>query len=99
MRKLKISGSITTNPFDILSEQQRFYQGLYTSINKNMDATANIESFLRDLNIRKLSEEQKLSCEGKITPEECASLLERFQNNKTPGNDALPTVDQLSVDR
>ena len=28
MRKLKISGSITADPFDILSEQQRFYQGL-----------------------------------------------------------------------
>ena len=51
MRKLKISGVITTDPFDILSEQQRFYHGLYTSINKNVDATAKIESFLRDLNI------------------------------------------------
>ena len=67
MRKLKISGSITTDPFDILSEQ-RFYQRLYTSINKNVDTTAKIESFLRDLNIPKLSEEQKLSCEEKITP-------------------------------
>ena len=89
MQKLKISGSITTNPFDILSEQQRFYQGLYMSINKNVGATANIKSFLRDLNIPKLSEEQKLSCEGKITPEEGALLLERFQNNKTPGNDGI----------
>jgi len=64
VRKLKISGSITTDPFDILSEQQRFYQELHTSINKNVHATAKIENFLRDLNIPKLSEEQKLSCEG-----------------------------------
>ena len=50
---------------------------------KNVDATAKIESFLRDFkNIPKLSEEQKLSCEGKITPEECALLLETFQYNK-----------------
>ena len=48
MLKLKIRGSITTDPFDILSEQQRFYQ------------------------------------------EECALLLETFQNNKTPGNDGIP---------
>ena len=75
MRKLKISSSITTDPFDILSKQQRFYQGLYTSINKNVDAMAKIESFLGDLNILKLSEEQKLLSEGKITPEECALLL------------------------
>ena len=90
MRKLKISGLITTDPFDILSEQQRFYQGLYTSINKNVDAMAKIESFLGDLNIPKLSEEKKLSCEGKITPEGCALLLETFQNDKTPGNDGIP---------
>lgn len=89
-RKLKISGSITTDLFDILSEQQCVYHGLYTSINKNVDTTAKIESFLRDLNIPKLSEEQKLSCEVKITPEECALLLKSFQNNKTPGNDGIP---------
>jgi len=29
-------------------------------------------------------------CEGKITSEECALLLECFQNNKTPGNDGIP---------
>ena len=90
MRKLKISVSITTDPFNISSEQQRFYKGLYTSINNNMDAAAKIESFLRDLNIPKLSEEQKLSCEGKTTSEECALLLESFQNNKFPGNDGIP---------
>ena len=90
MRKLKISGSITTDPFNILSEHQRFYQGLYTSINKNMDATAKIESFLRDLNIPKLSKEQKLSCEGKITTEACALILESFQNNKSPRNNGIP---------
>jgi len=58
MQKLKISGLITTDPFDILSKQQHFYQGLYTSINKNVDATAKIENSLRDLNIPKLSVEQ-----------------------------------------
>ena len=34
-RKLRISGSITTDPFSILSEQKRFYQDLYTSKNKS----------------------------------------------------------------
>ena len=31
-----------------------------------------------------------LSCEGKITLEECAKVLESFQNNKAPGNDGIP---------
>ena len=83
MRKLNINGSITTDPFNTLNEQRSFYQELYTRRNKNNEA---IESFLKDLLIPKLSEEQKMSCEGKITSEECAFLLECLKNNKTPGN-------------
>ena len=37
MRKLNVNGSVTTDPFNILSEQRRFYQELYTSRNKNKD--------------------------------------------------------------
>ena len=87
MRKLNINGSITTDPFNILNEQQSFYQELYRSRNMNNEA---MESFLKDLLIPKLSEEQKMSCEGKITSEEGALLLECFQNSKTPGNDGIP---------
>lgn len=31
-----------------------------------------------------------MSCEGKITSEECALLLECSQTNKTPRNDGIP---------
>ena len=31
-----------------------------------------------------------LSCEGKITAEECAKVLQSFQLNKAPGNDEIP---------
>ena len=48
------------------------------------------ESFLSNLDIPRLTEEQKLSCEGKITPEECAAVLESFQNNKSLGDDGIP---------
>ena len=91
MRKLKISGVITTDPFSILAEQKRFYQELYESQNNNnTEGTQTIEAFLHSLNIPVLTEEQKLSCEGAISPEECASALDSFQNNKTPGNDGIP---------
>lgn len=90
MRKLNINGSSTTDPSKILSEQQRFYQELYSSKNMNNENLHEIKSFLKDLNIPKLSEEQKMSCEGEITPEECALILDSFQNNKTPGNDGIP---------
>jgi len=67
VRKLKTSGSITTDPFNILSEQKRFYQELYTSQIKKADNTRATESFLNNLNIPSLTEQQMLSCEGKIT--------------------------------
>jgi len=34
--------------------------------------------------------EQNISCEGKVTSEECALLLKFFQSNKTLGNDGIP---------
>ena len=92
MRKLKTSGSIITDPFNILSEQKRFYQELYTSRTKKFnDNTRATKFFLNNLNIPSLTEQQMLSCEGKITSEECAKVLETFQPNKTPGNNGIPT--------
>ena len=90
VRKLKTSGAIVTDPFNILSEQKRFYQELYTSKNKNADNTQATEFFLNNLKISTLTEQQTLSCEGKKTPKECAKVLESFQRNKSPGNDGIP---------
>jgi len=75
IRRLKISGSIKPDPFNILSEQKRFYQDQYTSKNITTDSMQTAESFLSNLDIPRLTEEQKLSCEGKITP-----LLKRKGN-------------------
>ena len=88
--KLHINGSFTTDSFKILSEQQRFHEELYSCRNNNNDSSLKTESWLKDLNIPKLSEEEKLSCEGRITLGECTLILESFQNNKTPGNDGIP---------
>jgi len=76
--------------YNILSEQKRFYQELYTSRTKYVDNTRATKFFLNNLNIPSLTEQQMLSCEGKITSEECAKVLETFQPNKTPGNDGIP---------
>ena len=89
VRKLKTSGSIITDPFNILSEQKRFYQELYKSQIKKADNTQ-ATNFLNNLNIPSLKDQQMLSCEGKITSKECANALETFQLNKAPGNDGIP---------
>ena len=89
IRKLHASGVITTDPFKILDEQKRFYHDLYKSKSTVMDCTTG-ETFLSNLNIPKLSEEQKQSCEGEISLEEIKLILDSFQNNKSPGSDGIP---------
>ena len=80
VRKLKINGSITTDSFKILSEEKRFYQELYKS--KNLGNKQPTEIFLNSLNIPRLKDEQKLSCEGSLTEEECVKALQSFQGSK-----------------
>ena len=86
--KLKINGLITTDPFKILCEEKHFYQELYTS--KNLGNKQATETFLNSINIPSLTDEQKFSCEGSITEEECVQALQSFQGNKVPNNLGLP---------
>ena len=90
MRKLHISGAIKTDPFCILKEQEWFYKNLYKSSTTDPDIATKISSFLNDLHIPTLSEDQKKFCEDKISAEECFRLLDSLDNSKTPGNDGIP---------
>ena len=90
IRKLDINGVLTTDYLKILNEQKRFYQELYQSTNGMSNNTETITLFLDNLNIPKLSDTEKNSCEGKISVSQCHKLLDSFQNNKTPGNDGIP---------
>ena len=47
----------------ILKEQERFYRELYKSSINSPNTGEKISSFLNDLNIPQLSEEEKNSCE------------------------------------
>ena len=59
-------------------EQKRSYHNLYKSQFPGIDNN-NGEIFLNNLNIPKLSEEQKQSCEGEISLEELKSISEAFK--------------------
>ena len=41
------------------------------------------------LTVRK-NKEQRTSCEGLVSKEECKKTIEMFENGKTPGNDGIP---------
>ena len=45
--------------------------------------------YLQSLNLPKLSNDDRLSCEGKLTLQECWEALNSMKNCKTPGNDGL----------
>jgi len=78
IRTLHISGVTKTDPSCILKEIDQIYCDLYKTNNNLTDIEFKIDSFLNDLNIPSLSEEQKNSCEGKISSEECFRILTRY---------------------
>jgi exonuclease III len=87
VRKLKLpDGSTTTDPEEILQIQKSFYETLYTAKQSNNETE--IAYFMRGT-VPMLSENLKMSCEGKVTVEECHKNLKQFKNNKSPGNDGL----------
>ena len=55
-----------------------------------VDQSDSLDHFLGNSNIPRLSQEERLSCEGQITIEECVKALDTFDTGKTPGNDGIP---------
>ena len=66
IRKLFVSGAISTDPLEILNTERRFYEKLYSKQNTNGNSEE-ANSFLNNPNLLRLSEELSESCEGEIT--------------------------------
>ena len=80
-------GEETMDPKKILKLQSKFYSELYTSkINKS---SPDIDNYLKNVKIDKLSTEDQLSLEGKMTLEDCYKAVQTMKKNKSPGNDGL----------
>ena len=61
-----------------------FYKILYTS-NKHRSSILKDALQIFTENIIPLENDDKLSCEGKVTQEECLKALNEFKNEKSPG--------------
>lgn len=48
-----------------------------------------LNDFIEDLHIPKLTDEQRYRIEGPITLQDCKLALDTFQANKTPGEDGF----------
>ena len=78
-----------TDQKDIIREQERFYEELYTSRETQFRADHSTTFFNHD-NIRaKLTPEEKDSCEGNISAKECLDALKAMGDGKSPGMDGF----------
>ena len=88
IRKLiNVSGEEITDQKLILEEIKSFYTNLYTS--KSRKTERECLQYIASINTPKLSDTDKLSCEGKLTLQNCWDALNSMKSGKTPGNDGL----------
>ena len=76
-----------TDPEEIMNELKAFYSSPYTR--RSMKSKSECLSYLHTVNIPKLTESEKDSCEGRLTKKEIWEALNSMANNKSPGNDGL----------
>ena len=84
---------------EILGEMCNFYEKLYDTQNIN---NSDIENYLRDTDIKRLTDNIKDKCDQFPTLDECKETVMDMKHNKSPGLDGLPAEfyqcfwDQLS---
>ena len=86
--EVRLQDDSTTNDGNVILNQiETYYKNLYTS-----DCTFSNEeydSFMLNLKIPKLSDEDRDTLEGLLTYDECREVLETFQADKAPGEDGF----------
>ena len=79
---------IITKPDEILQEEKKFYEDLYTSKIDQCDADAS-NSFLKPEIIPQINDIDKQICDAPLKLEELMKAVKELKNDKTPGNDGL----------
>jgi len=87
--KLNVDDRVVEDPKEILEEQKKYYETLYSSKLKG-DTVQITKLFLNKRGVKKLSDIQRQKCEGMITEMEAIAVIKNMKNNKTPGTDGLP---------
>ncbi|CAG2188175.1 unnamed protein product [Mytilus edulis] len=80
------NGKSCTSKSEVIKIVTDFYSDLYKSQNIDRQSMTN---YLEDLNLNKLTEEDKTNFDTFITQDECLKLLKEFKNNKSPGVDGI----------
>jgi hypothetical protein len=87
MKLLSSDGSIDSSLDDIMRKLHNYYKDLYKETNVLNDA--DFDLFIENLDIQKLSDDDKKTCDGKMTIEECSMSIQNMKNNTSPGLDGL----------
>lgn len=80
-------GTEIVDPNSILDNLHGFYSNLFQR--KSTKTLAECDNFLENIDVPKISAQQKLSCEQDISIDELKDSLFSMHKKKTPGNDGL----------
>ena len=91
IRNLKTENNVRiSKDTEILCEGKKFYESLYSSRLDQSTSYAKEDLFFPENNEIKLNQNQKMSCEGLLSAEECLESLKTMESGKSPGTDGLP---------
>lgn len=83
-------GKIISNQNEILNQVKIFYENLYKCNNVSTNCTiSEINTGLKDVNVKKLRYEEQENLEGTISVSEAGEVLKNMKSNKTPGTDGF----------
>ena len=86
--KLKAENRTLVTPTEILNDEYKYYQNLYTSTCTDPNDTC-FDEFFESLTLPKLTSQLASTCDGFLTKEECHASLKEFSRGKSPGTDGL----------
>ena len=80
----KEDGTIICDQEEILLETKNFYKNLYKSKDNTLE-DINLENYMRDTTMMKITEEESNSIEGLLTFKEITDTLRKMKHDKSPG--------------
>ena len=81
------NGNVTGNPKEINDCFKNYYSTLYTS--EFPDDPSMIDSFLSNIDLPKLTEEEQEEISSPLTPKEIEKAISSLNSNKSPGEDGF----------